>query len=304
MVGGTPRNRELLAIRDDLQAKVDQWHRDNPRPTARSTSTPTSSSSPTSATSSPTGELRDRAQGCRHRDFADRGPQLVVPILNARFALNAANARWELALRRALRHRRDLRSRRCGEGPLVQHGARRQGHRLRQGLPRRRGAVEQGSHADATKYVVDGDKVNVVLGNDTDVTTFADPSAFVGYRGDALAPSSILLRHNGLHIDISSTSSPVGSTDPRPGSPTSTRVRDHHDHGLRGLGGRRRCRGTRSSATATGWASTAATSPRRLPRAARRSPACSTRTRVYTAPDGSGLSCTARSLLFVRNVGT
>jgi hypothetical protein len=83
------------------------------------------------------------------------GPQLVVPILNARYALNAANARWGSAVRRAVRHRRDPGRRRRRQGPGLQRSARRQGHRIRarqvldQAAP-----LAKGSHADSTGYKV------------------------------------------------------------------------------------------------------------------------------------------------------
>ena len=125
-----PRNRELLAIRDDLQAKIDQWHRDHPGavdfPAYKAFLTeigylvdvPEDFQISTSGVDS---EIAETA-----------GPQLVVPILNARFALNAANARWG-SLYDAL-YGTDVIPETDGaeKARRIQQGPRRQGHRLRQ----------------------------------------------------------------------------------------------------------------------------------------------------------------------------
>ncbi len=207
-----PRNRELLAVRDELQAAIDQWHRDHPGAVDQAAYleflTTIGYLVPEPAdfqisTANVDVEITDTA-----------GPQLVVPVLNARFALNASNARWG-SLYDAL----------YGTDAISEAGGAEKGSSynkvrgdkviawaknfLDTAVP-----LESGSHAQASRYVIDGQKVNVVLGDDTEVTTFADPTAFVGYTGDATAPSSILLRHNGLHIDILfDPNSPIGSTD-------------------------------------------------------------------------------------------
>ncbi|MDE2369846.1 MAG: malate synthase G, partial [Burkholderiales bacterium] len=129
------------------------------------------------------------------------GPQLVVPILNARYALNAANARWG-SLYDAL----------YGTDALPESGG---AERTGAYNPVRGAAViayarrfldeaaplAEGSHADSIKYRVEGGHLLVTLASGR-VVGLADPSLMVGFQGDAASPSAVLLRHNGLHIDI------------------------------------------------------------------------------------------------------
>ena len=142
------------------------------------------------------------------------GPQLVVPITNARYALNAANARWG-SLYDAL-YGTDAISEQGGaekgsgynpvRGAKVIEYAR---HVLDRTAPLRRG-----SHIDATGYRVDAGKLVVTLKDGT-ATGLAKPAQFVGFQGEVDAPSSVLLAHHGLHLDIRiDRSTPIGRTDP------------------------------------------------------------------------------------------
>ena len=206
-----PRNRELLAIRDDLQAKIDQWHRDHPGavdfPAYKAFLTeigylvdvPEDFQISTSGVDS---EIAETA-----------GPQLVVPILNARFALNAANARWG-SLYDAL-YGTDVIPETDGAEKVGAYNKVR-GDKviayaknfLDQAVP-----LESGSYADVTGLAIVDGALQVSRGDA--VTALANPAAFSGFRGDAANPTSVLLRNNGLYIDIEiDPSSPIGQTDP------------------------------------------------------------------------------------------
>ncbi|GLB62336.1 malate synthase G [Dietzia sp. NCCP-2495] len=206
-----PRNRELLAKRDELQSQIDEWHRANPAPIDQAAY---------KSFLTEIGYLVPEPQGVTaSTENVDEeitsiaGPQLVVPILNARFALNAANARWG-SLYDAL-YGTDAISEADGaekgssynkvRGDKVIAWAR---EFLDEAAP-----LESGSHVGSTGYsVVDGAlRVTVADGS---TTGLADPAQLVGLLGDAAAPTNVLLRNNGLHIDIQiDAASPIGSTD-------------------------------------------------------------------------------------------
>jgi malate synthase len=146
------------------------------------------------------------------------GPQLVVPILNARYALNAANARWG-SLYDALYGTDAIaetdgatRSGPNGESYNPVRGAKVIG--FARDFLDRIAPLAQGSHHDAAGYTVDGGKLVVALKSGA-AAGLADASKFVGYRGDAGAPTSVLLKNNGLHVDIIiDRNTPIGSKDP------------------------------------------------------------------------------------------
>jgi malate synthase len=207
-----PKNAALLAERDRLQAELDTWHKAHPGPIADMAAyrgflekigylvPPATGAKAT--TTNVDAELALQA-----------GPQLVVPILNARYALNAANARWG-SLYDAL----------YGTDVVPEDG----GAEKRPGYNEVRGArviararqvldqaapLAQGSHADATAYRVEGGQLTVQLKGGSS-SGLKDPSNFVGYRGQASAPESVLLKNHGLHLDvIIDRSSAIGATD-------------------------------------------------------------------------------------------
>ena len=194
-----PKNIALLAERDRLQTELDAWHTAHPGPIADMSAYRAflegigylvpQPDTVAITTANVDAELAVQA-----------GPQLVVPILNARYALNAANSRWG-SLYDALYGtdaipETDGAEKGKGYNPVrgakVIAFARKL---LDQAAP-----LASGSHKDATGYSIEGGQL--VISMENGMTSLQDPAGFVGYQGDAAAPSSVLLVHNGLHIDI------------------------------------------------------------------------------------------------------
>lgn len=207
-----PKNAALLAERDRIQADMDAWHTANPGPIKDMAAyrahlekigylVPVPADTKVT-TSNVDAELATQA-----------GPQLVVPILNARYALNAANARWG-SLYDALYGtdaipETDGADKGTGYNPVrgakVIAFAR---NFLDQSAP-----LEGASHKDSTGYRVEGGKLVVSLAGGK-TTGLQNPAQFVGFQGDAAAPKSVLLVNNGLHIDIQiNPATPIGKTD-------------------------------------------------------------------------------------------
>ena len=208
-----PRNRELLQIREELQGKIDAWHRAHPG--ADYDRKAYKAFLAEIGYLLPEGEDFSIATENVDDEVATlAGPQLVVPVMNARYALNAANARWG-SLYDAL-YGTDVISEEDGaqrSGPYNPvRGAR--VIAFARDFLNRHCPLATGDHSAATAYrVVDG-QLQVAL-SDGGTATLAAPEQFRGYTGDAAAPTSILLRHNGLHIEIQiDPASPIGASDP------------------------------------------------------------------------------------------
>ncbi len=207
-----PRNRALLAERDRLQAALDGWYEAHPGAIADPAAY--------RAFLKEIGYLKDApaevAVTTANVDTeitAQAGPQLVVPVMNARYALNAANARWG-SLYDAL----------YGTDAIPDEG----GAARTGGYNPVRGAkviafarrflddsvpLAQGSHRDATGYAVAGGALRVTL-SDGRSTGLADAEALAGYRGDPAQPEALVLRHNGLHLEVQfDAAHPIGKTD-------------------------------------------------------------------------------------------
>ncbi len=208
-----PKNMALLAERDRLQTKMDEWHKAHPGAISdmaayRQFLLEIGYLVPTPAAVAAT------AQNVDAELAVQAGPQLVVPILNARYALNAANARWG-SLYDAL----------YGTDALSQANGAEKGHGYnpvrgakviafaRQFLDQSAPLANSASHKDATSYTVQNGKLVATLGSGTP-TGLANPAQFVGFTGDANAPTSILLVNNGIHIDIQiDRSTAIGKLD-------------------------------------------------------------------------------------------
>jgi malate synthase len=212
-----PKNAALLAERDRLQAELDAWHKAHPGP------------------------IKDMAA---YRAFLEKigylvpvpehvecdtanvdaelavqaGPQLVVPILNARYALNAANARWG-SLYDAL-YGTDAISEDGGATKVGPDGKSYNPVRGAKVIEYARYVLDrvapltQGSHIDSTGYAVEGGKLVVTLKNGRKAH-LSECHKFIGYQGSAAAPSAVLLRNHGIHIEIQiDRSTPIGASDP------------------------------------------------------------------------------------------
>jgi len=211
-----PKNAALLAERDRIQAAMDQWHTAHPGPIAPGAAMKAYRKflgqigylvpEPKNAKATTTNVDDELAKLA--------GPQLVVPILNARYALNAANARWG-SLYDAL-YGTDA----ISEANGCEKGS---GYNPKRGAKvieycryvlDRCAPLKKGSHIDSTGYAVKGGQLVVTLKGGAS-TTLANAKQFVGYTGDAKAPASVLFVHHGLHLDLQiDKTTPIGQTDP------------------------------------------------------------------------------------------
>jgi malate synthase len=213
----TPRNAELLARRDELQAQIDKWHRQRvigglDPAEYKQFLTEIGYLLPEPA------DFTITTAGVDREITSTSGPQLVVPILNARFALNAANARWG-SLYDAL-YGTDVISEEGGATKVAEDGGAYNTVRGDKVIAYARQFLDDAvplvdaSYRDATRFLVEDGRLEVGLANG-DVTGLADPAQLAGYTGDPVDPTSVLLVHHGLHIEILfDRSSPIGSTDP------------------------------------------------------------------------------------------
>lgn len=206
-----PRNRELLAERDRLQGEIDAWHRAHPGPVRDSAGyqallerigyLQAQPAQVTASTRDVDSEIASQA-----------GPQLVVPVSNARYALNAANARWG-SLYDAL-YGTDAIPPVAGDDGKGYNPARGEAviARARAFLDEA-APLAQGSHADATAYAIEGGKLAVTLGAGQR-TGLRNPAQLAGYQGDASQPAAVLLANNGLHFEIQiDRQHQIGATD-------------------------------------------------------------------------------------------
>ena len=296
-----PKNKALLAKRDDLQARIDAWH--------QAAAGKAHDAVAYKAFLQDIGYLQPEAadfqattQNVDDEIARMAGPQLVVPVMNARFALNASNARWG-SLYDAL-YGTDA----ISEADGAQKG---KGYNKVRGdkvIAFARAFLDEaaplakGSHVDALGYAVVNGALHVALKDGTS-SALRDAAQLIGYRGEAGAPTAVLLKQNGLHFEIQiDATSPVGQTDAAGVKDVLmeaalTTIMDCEDsvaavdaddkvviyRNWLGL-----MKGDLSEQVSKGGQTfTRTMNP----------------DREYTAPNGARLSLHGRSLLFVRNVG-
>ncbi|WP_434672976.1 malate synthase G [Pseudomonas sp. R1-15] len=296
-----PKNKALLAKRDDFQAQIDAWHQARAGQAHDAVAYKAFLQDigyllPEAA------DFQATTQNVDEEIARMAGPQLVVPVMNARFALNASNARWG-SLYDAL-YGTDA----ISEADGAEKG---KGYNKVRGdkvIAFARAFLDEaaplaaGSHVDSIAYkIVDGKLVVPLKGGSN--SGLRDDAQLIGFQGDTSAPSAVLLKHNGLHFEIQiDASTPVGQTDAAGVKDilmeaALTTIMDCEDsvaavdaddkvviyRNWLGL-----MKGDLSEEVAKGGQTfTRTMNP----------------DRVYTAADGSSVTLHGRSLLFVRNVG-
>lgn len=195
-----PINRALLAERDRLQTKLDAWHRAHPGPVTDMSAYRDFLSGIGYLHAQPE-NVKVTTRNVDTEISLQAGPQLVVPAVNARYALNAANARWG-SLYDALYGTDVIPDDGGAEPSRVYNPVR--GAKviafarefLDQAFP-----LSRGSHAEATRYGIEGGALQVTL-NDGSQTGLANAAQYIGYQGSLSDPTAILLKNNDLHVEI------------------------------------------------------------------------------------------------------
>jgi malate synthase len=296
-----PQNADLLARRDELQAQIDKWHRHRVLEPHDAEAYKAFLTEIGYLIPEPE-EFTITTSGVDTEITSTAGPQLVVPVLNARFALNASNARWG-SLYDAL-YGTDV----ISEDDGAEKGSSYNRVRGDKVIAYARkflddtAPLDAGSWSELTKLSVTDGALVVAVGDDL-TAALVTAEQFAGYTGDAAAPTSVLLVNNGLHIEIViDADSPVGSTD-KAGvkdvvlESAITTIMDFEDS-VAAVDAEDKVLGYRN------WLGL-----NRGDLAEEVSKGGKTFTRVlnadrtYTAPDGGELTLPGRSLLFVRNVG-
>ncbi len=297
----SPQNQDLLARRDELQARIDRWHRQHViepiDPEAyRQYLTEIGYLLPEPD------DFTITTAGVDDEITTTAGPQLVVPVLNARFALNAANARWG-SLYDAL-YGTDV----IPESDGAEKGTGYNKVRGDKVIAYARNFLDEvvhlatGSYSEATGFKIDDSQLLITLGDGLS-TGLATPEQFAGYTGEADAPKSVLLVNHGLHIEILiDPESPVGSTDTAGIKDVIlesavTTIMDFEDS----------VTAVDADDKVLGYRNWLGLNKGDLTEEVTKGGNTFTRVlnqdRTYTAPDGGELTLPGRSLLFVRNVG-
>ncbi|MEH6576036.1 MAG: malate synthase G [Amphritea sp.] len=296
-----PKNRALLAKRDAIQKQIDAWHREHQGPAfnyaaykaflleigyllpeGEDFSATTSNVDPEMATMA--------------------GPQLVVPVMNARFALNAANARWG-SLYDAL-YGTDAISEEGGAERAGQYNPTRGAKVIEfaRNFLNEAAPLANGDHHNSTSYSIKDGKLSVILADGSE-TTLADSSQLAGFNGEHTAPSAIVLQNNGLHFEIKiDRDSQIGASDAAGVSDiimeaALTTIMDCEDS-VAAVDGEDKV------VAYSNWLGLMkGTLTEEVSKAGKTFTRTMNPDRQYTALDGSTLSLKGRSLMFVRNVG-
>lgn len=209
-----PRNKALLAKRDEIQAQIDDWHDKNPASNGQIDKAAYTQFLKDINYIVPEGDdFLVETQNVDDEIAHIAGPQLVVPVRNARYALNAANARWG-SLYDAL-YGTDVidetNGAEKGKGYNPVRGA--EVVKYAKNFLDSNFALAEGKYADVTGFKVEDGQLVISLGDKA--TGLAQPEKFAGFVGDAANPTGILLKNNGLHVEIQiDPSSHVGKDDP------------------------------------------------------------------------------------------
>jgi len=209
-----PRNKALLAKRDEIQTQIDDWHDKNPASNGQIDKAAYTQFLKDINYIVPEGDdFLVETQNVDDEIAHIAGPQLVVPVRNARYALNAANARWG-SLYDAL-YGTDVidetNGAEKGKGYNPVRGA--EVVKYAKNFLDANFALAEGKYADVTGFKVEDGKLVIIQGDKT--TSLAQPEKFAGFLGDAANPTGILLKNNGLHAEIQiDPSSHVGKDDP------------------------------------------------------------------------------------------
>jgi malate synthase len=295
----TPRNAALLARRDELQGRIDAWWREHKGQAFDVAAHTAFLRDIGYLVAEPVGVTIDTANV--DAEIATlAGPQLVVPVSNARYALNAANARW-VSLYDAL----------YGTDALLPPAPQAHGYDATRGakvMAYGRALLDEiaplvkGSHADASAYTIQNGTATVVL-KDGSESVLRDASRYAGWRGTPAQPTAVLLRNNGLHVEIViDRKHRIGSTDAAGVADllveaAITTIQDCEDSvsavdAADKIGVYRNWLGLMNGTLSASVAKGTGTINRRL-----------NEDRRYTDPKGRELTLPGRSLMLVRNVG-
>jgi malate synthase len=289
----TPQNRALLARRADLQTQIDDWHRSH-RSAPHDHNQYRKFLDEIDYIIAEGPDFQIETTGVDPEIAAIAGPQLVVPITNARYALNAANARWG-SLYDALYGTDAMGSAAPSGGYERGRGARvvaRARVFLDETFP-----ISGASHADVRRYQVIGGALLV------DDLPLVSPEKFAGYRGHPKAPEAILLRNNGLHVElVFDRTHAIGSRD-QAGladiviESALSAIMDCEDS-VACVDGEDK---TLAYGNWLGLMQGTLTAP--VEKGGRTSLRALNEDRIYTAPDGGEVTVKGRALMWVRNVG-
>ncbi|MGW0163519.1 malate synthase G [Mycobacterium sp. NPDC003323] len=296
----SPRLRRLLAKRTEIQAALDHFHTENPGAPADVDAYRAFLTEIGYLVEEPA-DVTVTASRVDAEVSTQAGPQLVVPLLNARFALNAANARWG-SLYDAF-YGTDVIDRDGDWAPGSSYNQSRGAEvvrRVRDVLDAHF-PLDAATHHDVDAYAVDVDGLIVTIGDAT--VRLSNPVQFVGYRGDGRSPEAVLLEHHGLHVEIQiDRAHAIGSVD-RAGvkdvvlEAALTSIMDLEDS-VAAVDVEEKVHGYRN------WLQLMqGTLSEKVDKDGRRFVRTLNPDREYTARDGSAFSVPGRALMFIRQVG-